>query len=135
MGGYQDDVYSEFGRLSFELWRATRLVVDTGVHFKRWGKQQAVEYLEQATPKGSWAEFAIERYMVDPAQATSYTIGVLKLRELRKRAEDAAEKAGRRFDIASFHDVVLQCGPVPSGLLEAAVDRWIAEPARAAAVS
>ena len=136
MGGYQDDVYSEFGRLSFELWRATRLVVDTGVHFKRWSKQQAVEYLEQATPKkGDLAESAIERYMVDPAQATSYTIGMLKLRELRSRAEAAAQKAGRRFDIAAFHDVLLQCGSVPSGLLEEAVDRWIARPARPVAVS
>jgi uncharacterized protein (DUF885 family) len=128
MGGYQEDVHSEFGRLSFELWRATRLVVDTGVHFKRWSRQRAVEYLEQVTPKGSWAKSAIERYMVDPAQATSYTIGMLKMRELRGRAEAAAEKAGRRFDIAAFHDVVLQCGSVPSGLLEEEVDRWIARP-------
>jgi uncharacterized protein (DUF885 family) len=128
MGGYHDDVYSEFGRLSFELWRATRLVVDTGVHAKRWSKQRAVEYLEQVTPKRSWAESAIERYMVDPAQATSYTIGMLKFRELRKRAEAAAEKAGRRFDIRAFHDVVLKCGSVPAGLLEEMVDRWIAAP-------
>ncbi len=124
MGLYQDP-YSDFGRLALELWRAARLVVDTGLHHKQWTRQQAIDYLIKNTPnaKGDSVE-AINRYIVLPGQATAYKIGMIKIQELRAKAKEAL---GAKFDLRQFHDVVLTNGPVPLDVLEQLVDRWVKE--------
>ena len=122
--GFYTDPYSDFGRLGMELWRACRLVVDTGIHDKRWSREQAIQYLKDNTPNPQGdIEKAIERYIVYPGQATAYLIGKLKIMELRGRAQAAL---GQRFDFRRFHDVVLESGPVPLDILERRVDAWIA---------
>lgn len=122
--GFYTDPYADFGRLGMELWRATRLVVDTGIHDKRWSREQAIQYLKDNTPNPQGdIEKAIERYVVYPGQATAYLIGKLKIMELRGRAQAAL---GDKFDFRSFHDVVLESGPVPLDILERRVDAWIA---------
>jgi uncharacterized protein (DUF885 family) len=123
MGFYQDP-YSYFGRLTQELWRASRLVVDTGVHAKRWSREQAIDYLMTNTPnpKGQ-AVKAIERYMVMPGQATAYTVGMLRILELRERAKT---ELGPRFDIRDFHEVVLGNGPVSLSVLDRLVEEYVA---------
>lgn len=122
MGLYQDP-YSDFGRLALELWRAARLVVDTGLHHKRWTRQQAIDYLIKNTPNAQAdCVEAINRYIVSPSQATAYKIGMLKILELRAKAKKAL---GAKFDLRQFHDVVLTNGPVPLDILEELVDRWI----------
>ncbi len=122
--GFYEDPYSDFGRLAMELWRACRLVVDTGIHDKRWTRQKAIDYLIENTPNPEGdAVKAIERYIVMPGQATAYKIGMLKILELREAAREAL---GDRFDIRAFHDVVLRNGPVPLTTLETLVDRWVA---------
>ncbi len=123
MGFYGDD-YSDFGRLAMELWRACRLVVDTGIHHRRWTREQAIDYLRRNTPnsEGDCIK-AVERYIVMPAQATAYTIGMLKILELRQRAQD---RLGERFDVRVFHDVLLRSGPVPLDVLDELVEAWIA---------
>ncbi|CAN7307871.1 DUF885 domain-containing protein [Brevundimonas sp. LjRoot202] len=123
MGFYQDP-YSDFGRLSTELWRAVRLVTDTGLHSKRWSREQAIEYFRQnslLSERDIVKE--VERYITSPGQATSYKIGELKIVELRRRAEAAL---GERFDLRDFHAVVLGSGSVPLDVLEDQVDAWIA---------
>jgi uncharacterized protein (DUF885 family) len=123
MGFYQDP-YSDFGRLSTELWRAVRLVVDTGIHHKRWSREQAIDYfLKNALLSRLDATKEVERYFNNPGQATSYMIGQLKIFELRRRAEQAL---GPRFDIRDFHAVVLENGALPLDLLEELVDLYIA---------
>lgn len=121
--GFYEDPYSDFGRLAMELWRAARLVTDTGLHHKRWTREDAIDWLMANTPnpRGD-AEKAIERYIVMPGQATAYSIGMLKILELRERAREAL---GPDFDIRDFHDVVLASGPVPLTILEENVDAWI----------
>jgi uncharacterized protein (DUF885 family) len=122
--GLYTDPYSDFGRLGMELWRAARLVVDTGVHSKRWSREQAIDYLKQNTPNPDGdIRKAIERYVVYPGQATAYMIGKLKIMELRAKARS---ELGESFDIRAFHDVVLKSGPVPLSILEENVDAWIA---------
>jgi uncharacterized protein (DUF885 family) len=122
--GFYTDPYSDFGRLGMELWRACRLVVDTGIHDKRWSRAQAIQYLKDNTPNPQGdIEKAIERYVVYPGQATAYMIGKLKIMELRARAQ---KELGDRFDYRGFHDAVLQSGPVPLDILERRVDAWIA---------
>jgi uncharacterized protein (DUF885 family) len=123
MGQYQDP-YRDFGRLQLELHRAIRLVVDSGLHHKRWTRAQAIKYVEDnsADAKGGIVK-AIERYIVYPGQATAYMVGKLKIEELRERARTAL---GTRFDIKGFHDAVLLSGPVPLDILERNVDEWIA---------
>jgi uncharacterized protein (DUF885 family) len=125
--GFYADPYSDFGRLAMELWRAARLVVDTGLHDKKWTRAEAIDYLLANTPNPEGdATKAIERYIVMPGQATAYKIGMLKILELRARAEAAL---GDDFDIRAFHDVVLKNGAVPLAILEENVDAWIAESA------
>jgi uncharacterized protein (DUF885 family) len=122
IGMYQDP-YSDFGRLSLELLRAARLVVDTGMHAKKWTRNQAIDYLKQNTPnsEGDCVD-AINRYIVMPSQATAYKIGMLKILELREKARRAL---GAKFDIRQFHDVVLTNGALPLDVLEELVNRWI----------
>ena len=121
--GFYEDPYSDFGRLAMELWRAARLVVDTGLHAKGWDMREAIQYLQDNTPnpEGDTVK-AIERYIVYPGQATAYKIGMLKILELR---EDARERLGGDFDIAAFHDVVLTGGPLPLSVLEKRIDAWV----------
>lgn len=121
--GMYEDPYSDFGRLAMELWRAARLVVDTGLHAKGWEMQTAVLYLQDNTPnpKGDTVK-AIERYIVYPGQATAYKIGMMKILDLRQKAKDAL---GDKFDIAAFHEVVLMSGPLPLSVLEARIDSYI----------
>ncbi|MFN3820167.1 DUF885 domain-containing protein [Blastomonas sp.] len=122
--GFYEDPYSDFGRLGMELWRACRLVVDTGIHHKRWSREQAIQYLTDNTPnpEGDISK-AIERYVVYPGQANAYMIGKLKIMELRERAQKAL---GARFNYGRFHDAVLKSGPVPLTVLEERIDGWIA---------
>lgn len=123
--GFYTDPYSDFGRLGMELWRACRLVVDTGLHDKRWSREQAIAYLTENTPNpDSDIRKAIERYIVYPGQATAYMIGKLKILELRRRAQEAL---GTKFTMGDFHDVILKSGPVPLNIMEERVDAWIAE--------
>ncbi|HVL41390.1 MAG TPA: DUF885 domain-containing protein, partial [Brevundimonas sp.] len=122
--GYYSDPYSDFGRLSLELWRAVRLVTDTGLHARRWSREDAIAYFQQnslLSERDIVKE--VERYITNPGQATSYKIGELKIRELRARAEAAL---GPRFDLRDYHAVVLGSGSVPLEVLEDQVDAWIA---------
>lgn len=124
MGLYADP-YSDFGRLAMELWRACRLVVDTGIHQLRWTRQEAIDYLVENTPNAvADSEKAIGRYIVWPGQATAYKIGMLKIIELREKAREAL---GDKFDIRGYHDVILRNGPLPLYMLEEEVDKWIAK--------
>ncbi|MEM7040632.1 MAG: DUF885 domain-containing protein, partial [Bacteroidota bacterium] len=122
--GFYSDPYSDFGRLAMELWRACRLVVDTGIHWKKWSREKAIKYLKDNTPnpEGDIVK-AIERYIVMPSQATAYKIGMLKIQELRAKAETAM---GDQFDVRKFHDVILTNGSVPLNILEELVDDYIA---------
>lgn len=123
MGMYEDP-YSDFGRLALELWRACRLVVDTGIHSKRWTRERAIDYLVENTPNSVGdSTKAIERYIAMPGQATAYLIGKLKIMELRERAR---EELGEAFDVRDFHDEVLKDGPVPLSLLERKIEALIA---------
>jgi len=122
--GFYTDPYSDFGRLGMELWRACRLVVDTGIHHKRWSREKAIQYLTDNTPNPDGdIRKAIERYVVYPGQATAYMIGKLKIMELRSRAQS---ELGDKFDIRAFHDVILKTGPVPLSIMEENVDAWVA---------
>lgn len=123
MGMYPDP-YRDFGRLGLELHRAIRLVVDTGLHHKRWTREQAIDYVVANSPdtRGS-ATKAIERYIIFPGQATAYMIGKLKIMELREKAR---AELGPAFDIRGFHDLVLTSGPVPLDVLEERTNAWIA---------
>jgi len=127
MGFYQDP-YSEFGMLSTALWRAIRLVVDTGIHHHRWSRERAIDYFGQnGLLSERDAAKEVERYFNNPGQATSYMVGQLKILELRDRARQAL---GPRFDIRDFHAVVLENGAVPLDVLEELVDEWIARTRR-----
>lgn len=123
MGLYTDPA-RDFGRLQLELHRAIRLVVDSGLHHKRWTREQAIKYVEDnsADAPGGIVK-AIERYIIYPGQATAYMVGRLKISELRDKAQKAL---GKKFDVRGFHDTVLKSGPVPLDVLEEQVDSWIA---------
>ncbi|WP_240612713.1 DUF885 domain-containing protein [Alteromonas flava] len=123
MGAYQDP-YSDFGRVVTEMWRAIRLVVDTGIHAKGWTEQQAIDYFQQNSPVPiGQIRSEVQRYFVWPGQATGYKIGMIKILELREKARTAL---GDKFDIRQFHDVVLGGGAVPLPILERLIDEWIA---------
>ena len=123
MGGFSDP-YSDFGRLSAEIWRAIRLVVDTGLHAKGWTETQAVDYFLANGPTSEGQVRAeIRRYIVMPGQATAYKVGMLKILELR---ESARARLGERWDVRQFHDAVLGGGALPLAILERRVDEWVA---------
>jgi len=127
MGAFENP-YSDFGRLLNEMWRAVRLVLDTGIHAKGWSEQQAFDYMMAniASPEAT-VRSEVQRYIVSPGQALSYKMGMLKILELRARAK---QQLGSKFDIRGFHDVVLGGGAVPLPLLERAVDNWIVSQGR-----
>lgn len=124
--GLYDTPVKEMGRLSYKMWRANRLVVDTGIHALGWTRQQAVDYMleNMALSEGN-INAEVNRYITWPGQALAYKLGELKIRELRARAE---EMLGEEFDLRAFHDTVLENGSVPLDVLEAHVDGWIADP-------
>lgn len=122
--GFYQDPYNDFGRLSLEIWRAARLVLDTGIHAKRWSRDQAVQYMRDNTLNSERdIQSEIDRYFTTPGQATSYKIGQLRISELRAKAEKAL---GPKFDIRAFHEAVLAAGAIPLDVLEQRVDAYIA---------
>jgi uncharacterized protein (DUF885 family) len=123
MGLYAKDDVGKAGYLASELFRAARLVVDTGIHSKRWTRDQAIAYLQAREVRKGMAEPEVERYVVFPGQACSYMIGELKILELRERAKKAL---GAKFQLKDFHDAVLTNGVVPLQVLEGLVDDYIA---------
>jgi len=123
--GFFQDPYSDFGRLTGEIWRAIRLVVDTGIHAKQWTEEQAVDYMLANSPLAEGAvRSEIQRYITGPGQATAYKIGMMQFLELREQARNVL---GPDFDIRAFHDVVLGAGALPMPILRARVERWIQE--------
>ena len=121
--GFYKDPYSDFGRLAMELWRSCRLVVDTGIHAKKWTKEEGINYYKENTPNAeSDCVKMVERHIVMPGQATAYKIGMNKIVELR---EEAKIQLGEQFDIREFHDVVLTNGAVPLNILEEMVQKWV----------
>ena len=122
MGFYQDS-YSDYGRLTDEMWRAIRLVVDTGVHYKHWTRQQMVDYFhEHSSVDESDVQAEVDRYIAWPAQALSYKLGQLEILKLRARAE---KELGSRYDIRAFHDEILNGGSLPMNVLDKRVTAWI----------
>jgi uncharacterized protein (DUF885 family) len=122
--GFYADPYSKFGQLTYEMWRATRLVVDTGMHAFKWDRQRAIDYMKANTAKTEHdITVEVDRYIVWPGQALAYKMGELKLKELKARAK---RELGDRFDIRKFHDAVLSAGALPLDILETRIDAWIA---------
>jgi uncharacterized protein (DUF885 family) len=125
--GYLNDPFDDLGRLQAEMLRAVRLVVDTGLHAKQWRREQAIDYMMAMTGLGETEVTAeVERYLIDPGQALAYKVGMIRIMELRQRAQ---RQLGANFALRDFHDVVLGNGALPMSLLEREVDQWIAETA------
>lgn len=123
--GFYEDPYSNFGRLSYEMWRAARLVVDTGMHAKGWSRERAMDFMANNTALSLHnVKTEIDRYITWPAQALSYKLGELTIKRLRAEAE---QQLGDKFDIREFHDAVLENGSVPLKVLEQHINNWIAE--------
>ena len=123
--GYYQDPYSEYGRLENEMWRSVRLVVDTGVHFKHWSRQQMIDFFTAHTAMDAQnIATEVDRYIAWPGQALSYKLGQMTILKLR---EDAKHELGDRFDIRKFHDAVLEEGPLPLDVLEEHVRKWVAQ--------
>ena len=123
--GFYTDPYNDFGRLTYEMWRACRLVVDTGMHYLGWTRQQAIDFMAANTALTLLnIENEVDRYISMPGQALAYKTGELKLRELRERAR---QRLGSKFDVREFHDVVLRNGALPLDVLETTVEEWLAE--------
>ncbi|OEK08081.1 hypothetical protein A8C32_15990 [Flavivirga aquatica] len=121
--GFYADPYSDFGRLAMEVWRACRLVVDTGIHEKKWTREQAIQYLMDNTPSSkNGCTKAIERYIVMPGQATAYKVGMLHILKMREKARKALKE---QFDIREFHDIFLRSGAVPLNIFEENINNWI----------
>ncbi|MFY9608325.1 MAG: DUF885 domain-containing protein [Blastocatellia bacterium] len=126
--GFYTDPYSKFGQLTYEMWRACRLVVDTGMHAFGWTRQRAIDFMKENTAKTENDIIVeIDRYIVWPAQALAYKLGALKIKELRARA---SKELGPRFDVRKFHNAVLDDGPLPLDLLEKRMSEWIADQQR-----
>ncbi|EPR74177.1 protein of unknown function DUF885 [Winogradskyella psychrotolerans RS-3] len=122
LGMYQD-MYSKYGQLTYEMWRAMRLVVDTGIHAFGWTRQEAIDYFKENSGKNeNDISVEVDRYIAWPGQALAYKIGELKIKELRKKSEDILKD---QFDIRAFHDVVLGSGTIPLNVLEGNVNQWI----------
>ncbi len=122
-GGLYADPYDDFGRLTYEMWRACRLVVDTGIHAKGWTRQQAIDFMVANTALSEYnIDREVDRYIAWPGQACAYKLGELTIRRLRAKAE---QKLGSRFDLRSFHDAVLGAGAIPLPILEERIDAWI----------
>ena len=123
--GFYTDPYSDFGRLTYEAWRACRLVVDTGIHAKGWTRQQAIDFMAENTGLSLLnITNEVDRYIAWPGQALAYKTGELKIREMRAYAE---RELGPKFDVRAFHDVVLGSGGVPLTVLDENVRRWVEE--------
>jgi uncharacterized protein (DUF885 family) len=122
--GFYADPYSRFGQLTYEMWRACRLVVDSGIHHLGWTRQQAIDLMTENSAN-SEQDIAVEvdRYIVWPGQALAYKLGELKIKELRARAQT---KLGAKFDLRKFHSAVLDNGALPLAVLEKQIDKWIA---------
>jgi uncharacterized protein (DUF885 family) len=117
------DPYSKFGQLSYEMWRAVRLVVDTGMHSMGWTREQAIQFFKDNTGKTDQdITVEVDRYIVWPGQALAYKLGQLEIRQLRTEAE---KKLGAEFDVRKFHDAVLENGGVPLNVLETQMNRWM----------
>jgi prolyl oligopeptidase len=121
--GLYRDPYSKYGQLTYEMWRAIRLVIDTGIHSMGWSRDDALKFFHDNSSKADHDIMVeVDRYIAWPGQALAYKLGQLKIRELRKRAE---QKLGSRFDIRRFHDAVLGSGALPLDLLEKQMDEWL----------
>jgi prolyl oligopeptidase len=124
MGFFENDPYSDFGRLTYEMWRSTRLVVDTGIHAFGWSKEKAMDFMKRNTALSELnIEREVDRYIDWPGQACGYKIGELRIRALRAKAE---KELGAAFDVRAFHDAVLGAGAIPLDVLATRIDAWIA---------